>query len=585
MRKPSPIKTALANLMVYLRRYQVALGLALLFSILGSLASLMGPDRLSHLTDTITAGMRSSIDMEKVKSIALGLVLFYVSSFLFNYAQGFIMATLAQKVSNAMRKDLSEKIDRLPLSYFDTQSLGDSLSRITNDVDTVAQTMNQSLASLLSAIVTLVGATIMMMKTNLILSMTGIITALLGFFGVALLMVKSQPYFRRQQEELGRLNGHVEESITGHTVLKAFGAEDFSEETFTTMNDALKQSAWKSQFLSGTMMPIMFFIGNFSYVLVCVVGALLVNRGSITFGTIVAFMVYIRLFTQPLQSISQGLNNIQRMAAASERVFEFLRAEEMEDESKKPGHLPEIRGEVEFSHVGFGYEKNHPIIHDFSCHVAPGEKVAIVGPTGAGKSTLVNLLMRFYDVDKGRISIDGVDIATIPRDEVRKLFGMVLQDTWMFEGTVRENLAYNKQGVIDEDLARAAEATGLTELIDALPEGYDTVLTEDVALSQGQKQLFTIARAMVEDAPLLILDEATSSVDTRTELLVQQAMDRLTQGRTSFVIAHRLSTIKNADTILVLRDGDVVESGTHEELLALGGFYADLYMSQFDDAA
>ena len=473
----------------------------------------------------------------------------------------------------------------MPLKYFDSHTVGDTLSRVTNDVDTVGQTMNQCFSTLIFYIAMLIGATVLMIWTNWIMALCGIAAAVAGFALVMLLISKSQKYFILQQKELGGINGCVEESYTGLQVIKAYNGEQVVKEDFHKRNDKLYECAWKSQFLSGMMQPLMTFIGNFAYVVVCIVGAVLAAQGKIQFGVIVAFMLYIRNFTYPLQNISQSLQSVQSMAAACQRVFEFLDEEEMPDESGKTTELRNIRGDVTFDHVRFGYNPDKVIIKDFSDHVMSGQKIAIVGPTGAGKTTIVNLLMRFYEVNSGNIMIDGVPISELKRENLHDLFGMVLQDTWMFEGTVRENLVYNKQDVSDEKLDEVCKAVGLIDLIDQLPNRYDTMLSDNAGISAGQKQLFTIARAMLEDAPLLILDEATSSVDTRTELQVQKAMDLLTQGRTSFVIAHRLSTIKNADCILVMKDGDIIESGNHEMLMTKGGFYADLYNSQFEQAS
>ena len=509
----------------------------------------------------------------------------YGLSFLLSVLQGQLMTGVTQKASRQLRESISKKVNRLPIDYYNKTTFGDILSRVTNDVDLIGQTIQSSIITFVSAVVTLVGCLVMMFVTNWVMTLSAIAATLLGFLLITLITSRSQKYFVARQQELGEINGHIEEAYSGHTVLRVYNAERQFSETFESLNEKLYNASWKSQFLSGLMMPVMNFVGNLGYVTVCVVGALLALNGSITFGVIVAFMVYVRLFTSPLSQIAQALTSLQSASAAAGRVFEFLEAEEMEDESGKTKTLQNPTGQVTFSHVKFGYTPGRPIIKDFNLEVKPGQKVAIVGPTGAGKTTLVNLLMRFYELNGGSISMDGVNLHDITRENVHDLFGMVLQDTWLFEGTIRENLCYGKAGITDGQLDRACKAVGLLHFIRALPHGYDTVLDASVSLSEGQKQLLTIARAMIEDAPMLILDEATSSVDTRTEILIQKAMDELTKGRTSFVIAHRLSTIKNADIILVLRDGDVVESGSHEELLEKGGFYAELYNAQFSDAA
>jgi len=551
--KKTDFKKAFGKFFYYIGKYKAALIASVLLSVVGAVLTLIGPNELGD--------------------------------FVVNYVQGFIMATITQRITQNMRRDISTKINRLPLRYFDSHSTGDTLSRVTNDVDTVGQTMNQCFSTLIYFVVLLIGAAFMMLITNWIMALCGIASALLGFAIVLLIISKSQKYFAMQQKELGGLNGHVEESYAGLQVIKAYNGERNAKKEFHQRNDRLYECAWKSQFLSGMMQPLMSFIGNFAYVVVCIVGAVLAMQGKISFGVIVAFMLYIRNFTYPLQSISQALQSVQSMAAACERVFEFLGEDEMEDESKKTAQLTDVQGNVTFDHVRFGYTPDKVIIHDFSSQVKAGQKIAIVGPTGAGKTTIVNLLMRFYEVNSGKIVIDGVPVDDLKRENIHDLFGMVLQDTWLFEGTVRENLVYNKTEVSDEKLDEVCRAVGLSDLIDQLPNRYDTVLGDNASLSAGQKQLFTIARAMIEDAPLLILDEATSSVDTRTELQVQRAMDLLTQGRTSFVIAHRLSTIKNADCILVMKDGDIIESGSHDALMAKGGFYQDLYNSQFEQAS
>ena len=496
------------------------------------------------------------------------------------------MTKATQKTSKMLRNDISKKINVLPVGYYHTTSFGDVLSRVTNDVDIIGETMQRSISQLVSAITLLLGAIFMMFTTNVILTITAIITSSLGFLLMKFIMNKSQKYFLAEQNYLGEINGHIEEIYSGHQVVRNYNAEKEVTKAFDKINEKLYISNWKSQFLSGLMMPIMHFVGNFGYVSVCILGAILALKGTISFGVIVAFMLYIRLFTNPLSQIAQVTTELQSTAAASERVFEFLEEKELEDESHKTKKLENVRGEIEFEHVKFGYEgTNKIIIHDFSEHVYPGQKIAIVGPTGAGKTTMVNLLMRFHEINGGTIKIDGIPISELTRENIHKLFGMVLQDTWMFEGTIRENIAYSKENVTDEEIEKVCETVGLSHFIKTLPNGYDTIISDKISLSAGQKQLITIARAMIENAPMLILDEATSSVDTRTEILIQEAMDKLTKGRTSFVIAHRLSTIKNADKILVMKDGDIIESGNHQTLLEKNGFYANLYNSQFEDVS
>lgn len=543
-------------------------------------------EALDQLPDSVYHLIKPHIDMEKVVGIGLTLVALYVASYVLSAFQGWVMATITQKVSQNMRSDISKKINRLPMWYYNRTTNGDVLSRVTNDVDTIGQSLNQSIGNLITSVVLFVGCLFMMIKTNGIMTLTAVLSTLIGFVLMFLIMGKSQKYFTKQQEHLGKINGHIEEIYAGHTVVKAYNGEEEAEKTFHGMNEKLRVSGFRAQCLSGLMMPIMSFIGNFGYVAVCVVGGVLVLNGKIGFGVIVAFMLYIRYFTQPLSQIAQAMQSLQSAAAAGERVFEFLEAEEMENEDKKRKSLGKAEGNVVFDHIRFGYEdSDKTVIHDFSLDVKKGQKIAIVGPTGAGKSTIVNLLMRFHEIQSGEIRIDGVSVKELKREEVHAQFCMVLQDTWLFEGTVRENLIYCTEGVSDEKMYDACRAVGLDHFIRTLPKGYDTVLNDQVNLSQGQKQQLTIARAMIADKPMLILDEATSSVDTRTELLIQKAMDQLMKNRTSFVIAHRLSTIKNADLILVLKDGDIIESGNHKELMKKHGFYADLYNSQFEQAS
>jgi len=594
--KPKDFKKALGKLYGFIKPFIVPIIVALLFAVAGTVLNLIGPNKLGDLTNLIQASfdfdenslqwILSDVNLQEITSVCIFLVVIYSVGLLCSYLQGVIMATVTQKNSQGLRRAISKKINLLPLKYFDSNSVGDVLSRVTNDVDTIGQTLNQSLVTVFTAVVMLIGSVIMMFVTNAIMAVTAIVASLIGFVFMFLIMGKSQKYFMRQQRYLGDLNGHVEEVYSGHNVVKAYNAEKQVKAEFDSINRNLYSSAWKSQFLSGLMMPLMNFIGNLGYVAVCVVGAVLVSKGM-SFGVVISFTLYVRLFTSPLSQLAQAFTSMQSAAAASERVFEFLGEKELSDEKdKKVQLLPEnVKGEVAFEHVTFGYDEDRTIIHDFSAIAKAGQKVAIVGPTGAGKTTMVNLLMRFYEVNQGDIKIDGVPTDELTRANVHDLFGMVLQDTWLFEGTIRENVVYSKEGVSDEDVVRACKAVGLHHFIMTLPEGYDTVMSDKANLSAGQKQLVTIARAMVENAPMLILDEATSSVDTRTEVLIQRAMDKLTEGRTSFIIAHRLSTIKNADLILVMKDGDIIESGTHEELLAKKGFYADLYNSQFENAA
>ena len=541
---------------------------------------------LDQLPDSVYGLIKLTIDMERILQIGLLLVTFYLLSYILSTTQGFLMATVTQRVSKQMRSDISRKINRLPMWFYNRTTTGDVLSRVTNDVDTIGQSLNQSIGTLVSAVVLFLGSLIMMLVTNVWMTVTAVLASVLGFSIMLAITSRSQKYFIRQQQHLGDLNGHIEEIYAGHTVVKAYNGEAEAEQTFDQMNQKLCESNFKAQCLSGMMMPVMNFIGNLGYVAVCVVGGAMALNGKITFGVIVAFMMYVRYFTQPLSQIAQAVQSLQSAGAAGERVFEFLEAEEMEDETGKIEQLSNVKGEVTFEHVKFGYEDSDAtIIHDFSAVAKPGQKVAIVGPTGAGKTTMVNLLMRFHEIQGGKICIDGTPTNTMKREAVHAQFCMVLQDTWLFEGTVRENLIYCEKGIREEKMRAACKAVGLDHFIRTLPNGYDTVLDDQVNLSQGQKQQLTIARAMIADKPMLILDEATSSIDTRTERQIQTAMDQLMEGRTSFVIAHRLSTIKNADLILVLKDGDIIESGTHEELIAKNGFYADLYNSQFEQVS
>lgn len=592
--KPQDFGGVMKKLAHFCRHYIPAIIVALVLGAIGTVCQIVGPDKLKDMTNEIVKGLPAlvngkpvlgAIDMDAVTHIAWLLVALYVGYAVLCYVQSWMMANVTQRTAQELREAISKKINRLPLKYFDKVSYGDVLSRITNDVDAIGQTLGQSVGSLITSVTLFVGALIMMFYNNVIMTVCAIASSLVGLLIMGAIMKVSQKYFSRQQIALGDVNGHVEEMYAGHTVVKAYCGEADSIRAFEKYNDDLYDSGWKSQFLSGLMMPLMNFVGNFGYVVVCVVGAVLAMDGKIEFGVIVAFMMYIRLFTQPLSQFAQAFQNLQRCAAASERVFSFLEEPEMADESDKQALLgvngKPVRGDVEFSHVKFGYDPSKTIINDFSASVKSGQKVAIVGPTGAGKTTMVNLLMRFYEISGGSIAIDGVDTKSVPRWNVHDQFSMVLQDTWVFRGTVRENIAYSKPDVTDKQIEDACKAVGLHHYIMSLPNGYDTVLDDKATLSQGQKQLLTIARAMVEDAPILILDEATSSVDTRTEELIQKAMDALTVDRTSFVIAHRLSTIRDADMILVMNHGDIVESGTHEELLAKGGFYADIYNSQF----
>ncbi len=583
--KPKDFKTAIAAMMRYATRFAPLFIGGLSCAIFATALTLFGPDRLGKITRYIEAGMNGQgFDLDGVVRTTTLLLLFYLASSLLTYGQSFLLITGTQRMLRSLRSEISHKLNRLPLSRYDSASFGDLLSRVTNDVDTIGESFNNAIAQLVTATVLFVGCVVLMLVTNLILGAVAITASLVGFFLMNQIIKRSQKFFSARQRYLGELNGHIEEIYAAHNIVKAFNGEEQATEEFSRLNQLLFESNWKSQFLSGIMGPMMEFIGNFGYLAVCVLGAVMTKNGQIGFDVIVAFIVYVKLFTQPLGQVAQSFTSLQSAAAASERVFSFLAEPEMEDESGKTKVLEAKNGEVEFEHVNFGYVPGRTIIHDFSAVIRPGMKVAIVGPTGAGKTTLVNLLMRFYELNGGRIKIDGVDISDITRENVHALFCMVLQDTWIFDGTVRENVVYSKENVSDETVEAACRAVGLHHFIQTLPQGYDTVLGDESSLSAGQRQLLTIARAMVEDAPLLILDEATSSVDTRTEVLVQRAMDQLTQGRTSFTIAHRLSTIRGADVILVMKDGDIIESGSHDELLAKNGFYAQLWQSQFVNA-
>lgn len=583
MRKMEKKESSFLKLLKYCKKYTVHIVIALIGSVIGTLLTLLGPDKLSEMTDLMTNGLMGELDLKGITSIGITLVMIYAVSFILSLTQGLIMTQVIQRVSKQLRTSLTVKINRLPMSYYNQATTGDILSRVTNDVDTLGQSLNQSLTTLVSATCLFIGSIVMMLKTNVVLTLTAILATIIGFIMMMLIMKRSQVFFLRQQEGLGKLNGYIEEAYSGQMIIKAYNSEEQMISTFQTINEELTSNTYRAQILAGFMMPLMTFIGNLGYVAVCIVGALLTMNGTISFGVIVAFIMYVRYFTQPLAQMAQAAQSLQSASAAGHRVFEFLEAWEMEDESKKAGYLEEVTGKVEFDHVSFAYEgSDRPVIKDFSMTAHPGQKVAIVGPTGAGKTTLVNLLMRFNEINRGDIRIDDVSIHDMTRENIHDLFCMVLQDTWLFEGTIKENLIYNQTHLTDEDVEQACEAVGLHHFIQTLPEGYETLLNDQLNLSAGQKQQLTIARAMLKNAPMLILDEATSSVDTRTELIIQQAMDQLMHGRTSFIIAHRLSTIKNADVILVLKDGDILESGNHEQLLAKDGFYAELYNSQFE---
>lgn len=565
----------------YIKGFQLPFVIAVTGAIISSIITVFGPYKLREITNLITDGLVGEMDLGAISNIGLFLAFLYVVGSLINYAQGYAISDMIQHFSKRLRTAIAEKINRLPLSYFDSHSQGDTLSRVTNDVDTVGQSLTQSLGTLISSVLLLIAVLFMMFYTNVVLSFVTIGSVLLGFVFSAVLMAKSQRYFQEQQSNLAAINGYVEEMYSGHNVITSYNGAEKTRLAFNVLNQNLYTSMWKSQFISGIMFPLMNFVGNFGYVMVVIVGATMAINGSISMGTIVAFMVYVRIFSQPLSQIAQGITTLQSASAAMGRVFEFLAEADMEDDSHKLQQLTSVKGHVQFKDVFFGYNPDKTIIHDFSAEAKAGQKIAIVGPTGAGKTTIVNLLMKFYDIERGQIMIDGVDIKNMQRSEVHDAFSMVLQDTWLFEGTIKENLIYNQKNITDQAVVEAAKAVGVHHFIMTLPDGYDTVLDDTVSLSVGQKQLLTIARALLKDAPLLILDEATSSVDTRTEELIQKAMDKLMEGRTSFVIAHRLSTIRNADLILVMRDGNIIEQGSHDQLMEQGGFYADLYNSQF----
>ena len=583
--KAKDFKEAVRRLIKELGKFKILIIISLILAIIGAVLSISAPDQLSKMTDEIQKGLMAEMDMDAIKSITIFLGCLYGCSAIFTFIQGLCMTNVANNFARSLRKRISIKINKLPLSYFDQHQAGDTLSRVTNDVDMIAQTMNQSLGSLVTNITLFLGSIIMMFVTNWIMALTAIGASLFGFLGMFFILGKSQKYFVQRQEELGNLNGHIEEIYSGLNVVKAYNGEKESDEKFDEYNKKVSIANQKSQFLSGIMQPIMSFIGNFGYVAVCIVGALLTMNDIISFGVIVAFITYVRLFTNPLSQIAQSMTSLQSTAAASERVFEFLDEKEMPEQTENKKYLDKnkVKGKIEFDHIVFQYDNNDkPTINGFTATALPGQKIAIVGPTGAGKTTMVNLLMKFYDINSGDIKIDGVSTKDLTRENIHDLFTMVLQDTWLFEGTVKENIIYNQENVSDERVVEVCKEVGLDHFIRTLPNGYNSYLSENDTVSAGQKQLLTIARGMIQDSPFLILDEATSNVDTRTEELVQQAMDKLTEGRTSFIIAHRLSTIKNADLILVMKNGNIIEQGNHEELMAKNGAYAELYNSQFE---
>lgn len=590
--KAKDFKGTMKKLMGYLTQYKIGLLLVVIFAIGSTIFNIAGPKILGKATTELFHGLiskvsgGSGIDFDKIEKILIGLMCLYVCSALFSFIQGYIMTGVSQKLTYRMRKEISEKIDRLPMGYFDKMTHGEILSRITNDVDTLSQSLNQSATQVITSVATIIGVLVMMLSISPLMTVIAILILPLSMELIGMIVKRSQRYFKEQQEYLGYVNGQVEEVYGGHNIVKAFNKEDDVIDEFDRDNDRLYRSAWKSQFLSGMMMPIMQFVGNLGYVAVVILGGYLAIKKTIEVGDIQSFIQYVRNFTQPIQQVAQVANMLQSTAAASERVFEFLGEPEEEAAPENPVVLKNPEGAVEFEHVHFGYNPEHTIIHDFSVKVEPGQKIAIVGPTGAGKTTMVKLLMRFYDVSGGSIKVDGHDIREFDRGELRRMFGMVLQDTWLFKGSIEDNIRYGKLDATHEDVVKAADAAYAHRFIQTLPGGYGMELNEEASnVSQGQKQLLTIARAILADPKILILDEATSSVDTRTEVRIQKAMDNLMKGRTSFIIAHRLSTIRDADLILVMKEGDIVEMGRHEELLAKNGFYADLYNSQFEQTA
>lgn len=583
--KPKALGNAWKKLFAYMGRYRIVVWAAILFAFIGTVFILIGPNKVSDITNLISDGILAGhVDMGAIWEIGIFLIAIYAASAVLSFLQNYMLATVSQRTASKFRTDISKKINLLPLKYFDSSSKGDILSRTTNDVDTLGQSMNQSIGMLITSLTMLLGSLVMMAYTNFTLMIVTVLSSIAGFVLMMLIIRYSQKYFVAQQKFLGEMNGHVTETYSAHDVVKVYNGQKAASERFDSINEGLADSAFMSQFMSGLMMPLMNFIGNFGYVMVCIVGAMMVISGDIRIGTIVAFMIYVRLFTQPLSQMAQAFTGMQSVAAAAERVFEFIEEEELPEEPEDTVRIADVKGHVEFRDVHFSYVPGKEVIRGFSAKVEPGQKVAIVGPTGAGKTTVVNLLMRFYEADSGDILIDGVSVKDMSRSDVHDLFCMVLQDTWIFNGTVRENIAYSKTDATEEEIVKACTAVGVDHFIRTLPNGYDTVLDSTSSLSVGQRQQITIARAIVENAPMLILDEATSSVDTRTERMIQDAMDSMTTGRTSFVIAHRLSTIKNSDMILLMKDGNIVEQGTHEELLARGGDYMELYNSQFEDA-
>jgi len=590
--KAKDFKGSMKKLITYLGSYKIAIFIVALFAVVGTVFTVVGPKILGKATTTLSEGLMNkiagtgSIDLDRIGKILLIVMALYGVSAIFTFVQHFIMSSISQKVCYSLRKEISEKIHRMPMKYFESRTYGEVLSRITNDVDTLGQSLSQSINQIITSVTTMVGVLIMMLSISPLMTLIALIILPISGMLIGFVMKKSQKYFRSQQEYLGHINGQVEENFSGHLVIKAFNKEEEIIEDFNKTNEVLYESAWKAQFLSGMMMPIMVFVGNLGYVGVAILGGFLAIKGTITIGDIQAFIQYVRNFTQPIQQIAQVANQVQSMAAAAERVFEFLGEEEESQLVENPASLENLEGSVSFENVKFGYNEDQIIIHDFSAEVKPGQKIAIVGPTGAGKTTMVKLLMRFYDVNDGAIKVDGVNIKDFNRRDLRDAFGMVLQDTWLFKGSIMENIRYGRLDATDEEVIAAAKAAHAHRFIETLPGGYDMELNEDASnVSQGQKQLLTIARAILADNKILILDEATSSVDTRTEIRIQKAMDNLMKGRTSFIIAHRLSTIKDADLILVMKDGDIIEQGNHKELLAKDGFYAKLYNSQFEEAS